>query len=178
MPPPERQRLFFALWPDEPLRRQLTMVLGGERFRDAGGRAVAPEDLHITLRYLGALSGTRRCCAERVASAVGRRGGFRMELSHVGYWPGPRVAWLGMEETPAALRQLVDALETGLRGCDLPPERRPYHPHLTFLRKARPEGLPDSVEPLLWQVESFVLAGSVSNRGGVRYRVLRRWSLL
>lgn len=176
MPPAERQRLFFALWPDEGLRLRLVRTLGGREFQKTTGRAVAAQNLHITLRYLGALSPSEQECAERVA-AVLHADGFSIELNRVDYWAGPRVAWLGTDEIPAQLQKLVEDLETGLRRCGLPPETRPYQPHLTFLRNARPGGLPRTIEPLSWRVDDFVLVRSVTVSGGVRYELLRRWDL-
>ncbi|HFC54230.1 MAG TPA: RNA 2',3'-cyclic phosphodiesterase [Gammaproteobacteria bacterium] len=176
MPRVEGQRLFFALWPDDELRLRLAELLESGEFRNAAGRAVAVENLHITLRYLGVISPAQQACAERVAAAI-RAEGFSITLNRVGYWAGPRVAWLGAGEIPAPLQKLVAELESGLQGCGLPPETRPYRPHLTILRRARSDGLPRHIEPLPWQVEGFVLVRSVTVQGGVRYEVVRRWEL-
>ncbi len=170
-----RQRLFFALWPEESLRRELQRLLTGEPFKGAAGRQVVPENYHITLRYLGPLTREQRACAERVADTL-RGEDFQLTLDRVGYWPGPRVAWLGSAQVPAALGRLVEALEKGLESCGFEAERRPFQPHLTFLRKARPKGLPVSVSPIVWPVDRFALVRSRTLPEGVRYDVIRSWS--
>lgn len=176
MPPDKRQRLFFALWPDEALRRQLKKRLSEQAFRSSGGRTVPPENFHITLRYLGSLSGEERQCVEHVADSV-REAGFQLVLDRVGYWRGPRVAWLGASISPPALYNLVKQLESGLVSCGLEPESRPCQPHLTFLRKAQPRALPVELPPVTWPVNHFVLVRSVTLPEGVHYEVVRSWNL-
>ncbi len=170
-----RQRLFFALWPDQPLRRELERLLTGEPFKAVTGRRVVPENYHITLRYLGPVTEAQQSCVERIADRL-QGEDFRLTLDRVGYWPGPRVAWLGAEQVPAALGRLVEALESGLESCGFEPERRPFQPHLTFLRKARPTALPTTVSPIVWPVDRFALVRSHTLPEGVRYDVVRSWS--
>ncbi len=176
MPPDKRQRLFFAMWPDEALRRRLKQLLAEKPFQAVGGRSVPPENFHITLRYLGSLSESKRQCVERVADNI-HADKFQLVLDQAGYWRGPGVAWLGASETPPILLNLVKELETSLEACGLEPESRPYQPHLTFLRKARPEALPSTITPILWQVERFVLVHSVTLPEGVHYEIVRSWNL-
>ncbi|HHS84090.1 MAG TPA: RNA 2',3'-cyclic phosphodiesterase [Gammaproteobacteria bacterium] len=176
MPPDKRQRLFFALWPDEALRQQLIKRLSEQMFRSSGGRPVPPENFHITLRYLGSLSSEERQCAEHVADTV-RAVSFQLVLDRTGYWRGPKVAWLGAGAPPPALLDLVKQLEAGLVSCGLEPELRSYQPHLTFLRKGRPKMLPAEIPPVIWPVNRFVLVHSVTLPEGVHYEVVRSWNL-
>lgn len=169
----ERQRLFFALWPDEALREALTPLLRLKR--ECGGRAHPPSNLHITLNFLGMVDAAIRDCLERAADEIAVPP-FELTLDRFGYWPRPKVMWLGCSKVPGPLQALVEGLNGAMRGCGLQPEGRPYHPHLTLLRKAQraPTAEPPS---LTWQADDFVLAESVSTPGGVEYRVLRRWPL-
>ncbi len=177
MPPDKRQRLFFALWPDEAVRQQLKQLLAGEGFQAAGGRPVPPKNFHITLRYLGSLSEPERQCAERVADQI-HASGFQLVLDQAGFWRGPRVVWLGASSTPVALAGLVKQLEAGVKSCGLEPESRSCLPHLTFLRKARTEAFPSAFPPIIWQVERLVLVHSDTLPEGVYYEVIRSWNLL
>lgn len=52
------RRVFFALWPDEPLRSSF-MHATHELARAAGGRLVAPRNLHVTLLFLGPVAEDR-----------------------------------------------------------------------------------------------------------------------
>ncbi len=168
-----KQRLFFALWPDDGLREALTPLL--KLKRECDGRGMQPGNLHITLNFLGSIDADTRDCMELAAADIALPP-FELTLDHFGYWPRPKVMWLGCRETPEPLAQLAEELNRAGEACGLQPENRPYHPHLTLLRKAK--RAPQSPAPeLLWQVNEFVLVESVSVPKGVEYRVVRRWPL-
>jgi len=167
------ERLFFALWPDAAVRRRLVELCAG--LPRHHGREPHPEDLHLTLAFLGELDTERRGCAEAAADRV-RAEPFLLRLDQVGYWPRPRILWCGASECPESLLGLLATLHHGLLRCGFAPERRPFVPHLTLARKApRLDGLRLD-PPIDWPAAELVLAGS---RLGERpsYQVLRRWAL-
>ncbi len=169
----DKQRLFFALWPSDELRESLIPLL--KLKQECGGRAHPPGNLHITLNFLGMLDADTRDCLEQAAGEI-IAPPFELTLDRFGYWPRPRVMWLGCNEMPEPLGELVQALNRVVEQCGLQPERRPYHPHLTLLRKAKQ--VPTMPAPELhWPVNDFVLVESASTPGGVEYRVLRSWPL-
>lgn len=177
MPEQQTARLFFALWPDDEVRRQLWVLSRtlGEVSRHSG-KPVAVHNLHLTLAFLGAVNHAMRCCVEQAAARV-EAPPFEITLDCAGYWGRPRIQWAGCEHTPAALQQLVEALNQQLGSCGYQPERREFAPHVTLRRKSRP--LPRSVvvDPITWKATDFCLVQSVSAVQGVEYRVLRRWAL-
>ena len=130
----ERQRLFFALWPDDALRQTITPLL--KLHQQCGGRAHPPAHLHMTLNFLGGVEADTCDCLEQAAAdiAIPR---FELRLDRFGYWPRPRVMWLGCSETPAPLTELVSVLSEMVECCGLEQEHRPYQPHMTLLRKAQ-----------------------------------------
>lgn len=167
------QRLFFALWPSGELRDSLTPLLKFDK--ECGGRPHPPSNMHITLNFLGMVDADTRDCLEQAAHEIVIPS-FDLTLDRFGYWPRPKVMWLGCSDTPETMRALVGALNGAMEQCGLEPEKRPYQPHLTLLRKAK--RVPQGEAPVLhWQAKEFVLAESVSTPGGVEYRVLRRWPL-
>jgi 2'-5' RNA ligase len=170
----DEQRLFLALWPDAEVRAGL------ERVRDEAtrgkGRPTHSGDLHATLVFLGALTAERRACVERAADAV-RGPAFGLTLDRLGYWPRPRILWCGPSLVPDALRGLVAALQQGLAGCGIEPDRRPYSAHVTLARKARPLAPRPLETPLPWQVSDFALVASRLGGDPPHYEVLRRWAL-
>jgi 2'-5' RNA ligase len=167
------ERLFFALWPGDDQRRALTRVQ--RALPPHHGRDAHPDDLHITLVFLGELDPEQRACAEAAADAV-QGESFVLTLNRFGCFPRPRVLWCGADEHPPPLLDLVGALNRGLDPCHIRLDRRPYSPHATLARNAPPlrSFLLDA--PIPWPVDGFVLA--TSREGGPpRYRVLRRWRL-
>jgi 2'-5' RNA ligase len=171
----ESERLFFAVDPPEVLRAPLS-ALSRTVLPQGVGRAVAAENLHLTLVFLGEVEAPRRACAEEAAAAV-RGAPFQLTLDHLGWWGTPQVLWAAPASTPPELVLLVKDLERALKTCDHRPEQRTYQAHLTLARKvARPLPLPP-MEPLVWEIGEFVLYRSDSVPGGSRYVALRRFPL-
>jgi 2'-5' RNA ligase len=170
----EAQKLFFALWPDKRVREELLGISGS--LPTHGGRAPHPQDLHITLVFLGMVTGDRYPCVTQVADGI-ENDSFSLCIDQVGYWRKPRILWCGLRETPPALGNLVSNLQLGLKDCGFQPEKRAYSPHVTLARKSRyVEGF-RLERPFRWYPAEFVLAASGSGAEPPRYRILRRWPL-
>lgn len=168
------QRLFFALWPDPQTRDKLVAI---QRATQApSGVALHPDDLHLTLAFLGQVSSAQSAGVKAVADAM-RPTTINLSIDHLGHWPQPRVIWAGPTQVPPALTELVAALWGGLEACGFQPETRPYRPHITLYRKAKALLSAATPRPLVWQPVDFVLACSLSGPGLPRYKVLQRWPL-
>lgn len=173
--PSSRQRLFFALWPDAAVCAALDAA-AREYGRDTG-RLMPPQNLHLTLAFLGELTAEQRACMEAVAGTVTGQP-FVVILNRLGFWPRPRVLWAGAEDIPAALEDLVAGLNRALASCGYQPETRPFQAHVTLARKASRPPRQIAIAPIRWTVRDFCLAQSVPGERGSEYRVLRRWPLL
>ena len=171
---PERQRLFFALWPDAALQARCgglaAEVLGG------AGRRIPAEKLHLTLSFLGSVDAPARACLEGGAETV-RAAPFTLTLDRLGHFPRPQVLWLGTEAPPPELLHLVEQLRQVQRGCALEPERRRFQAHLTLARKVRRRPRLGEVERVTWPVTDFALVASQTLPSGARYEVVARWPL-
>jgi 2'-5' RNA ligase len=168
------QKLYFALWPDHATRAALQRI--GRSLPSHGGRPTHPEDLHLTLVFLGQVEAERFDCVLRAADAV-RVKPFELTIDRTGYWRRPKILWCGPPETPRALDQLVAELQGELQKCGFQPEDRPYSPHVTLARKSRPVEPIQLEEPLEWRVHEFTLVASLPVFKPPRYKVLRRWDL-
>jgi len=169
------QRLFFALWPEPGLQQTLHKLarelLGRER-----ARLVAADNLHLTLAFLGSVDAATRDCLERAADAI-RSAPFTLVFDCAGWFPRPRVFWLGCPETPPALAGLVLALRAAQRGCGLEPEARPWVPHLTVARKVNRRPRPTAFQTIDWRIARFALVESRTDPEGAHYTPLREWNL-
>lgn len=168
-------RLFFALWPDEPLRARMAPL--AERVATHSGKPVPAANLHLTLAFLGQVDEGRMGCALRVGEGVAAPP-FEMVLDCLGHFRQPQVAWLGPTNPPGALLALAARLAAGLTAaCGFDAESRPFHPHVTLARKVRHGFRRRAMEPLSWRVNEFVLVESKPSTESSRYEVLGRWPL-
>ncbi len=101
-------------------------------------RWVRAEQMHLTLRFLGDTpAGRLPALAAALDDVAGRRAPFALRLSGVGCFPNarrPRVVWVGLGGEEAALAALVADLNAALGALGLPPEDKPFRPHLTLGR--------------------------------------------
>ena len=168
------QRLFFALWPDPAVRAALAGVTAGLKL--PRGRLTPPQNLHVTLVFLGGADTARRACVEAAADAIQAKG-FAVTLDRTGWWRRPQVFWAGSSVTPPPLLDLVRALQAGCEACGFPRENRPFEVHATLARKVPAEPPALDLEPIPWPVDHFVLVESALTPAGSEYRVLRTWPL-
>lgn len=105
-------------------------------------RWVPENQLHLTLRFIGEV-GPREFGAIKAALSKLTFPRFSLQLRGMGHFPPgrhPRVLWVGMEANEI-LNQLYGAVELSLTDAGIPPEDRPFSPHLTLARlKDTPPG--------------------------------------
>jgi 2'-5' RNA ligase len=166
-----RRRLFFALWPDPDVHRQLAAAS-----RNLTKHPVADTNLHMTLLFLGGRPASElECFCEAAGKLQGEA--FELQLDYLGNWARPGIQWLGTSSIPPALLRLVNELQQALKPCGVEEDNRRFVPHITLSRKEKRPRVKAGLEAIHWQVQDFVLAESVSAGGGVRYDVLERWPL-
>ncbi len=103
-------------------------------------RWVPPENIHLTLKFLGDIS-TRnlRLIQELMAREAALYPPFEFSAGTLGAFPSmrhPRVLWVGVEG-PKVLFQLQESLEKVMARLGYPPDSKPFAPHLTLARMAR-----------------------------------------
>lgn len=134
-----------------------------------------PDILHITLVFLGDTELARVDELRRLAAETDTRR-FSLNLNHAACWRHNKVGFLSPEESPPELLQLVYGLEDKLEEAGFAFDERPYKPHLTLLRNTRcTTQVP--IDPIRWDNEEFVLAGSSTTDHGPSYELLGRWPL-
>jgi 2'-5' RNA ligase len=188
------RRLFVALDPPEPVRRRLA-ALAVELRRSAGRHAdevrwVPPENVHLTLQFLGAVPEERVRDVEATvrAAAAGSRP-LSLELKGAGGFPNarrPRVVWAGLAGEVVALAALVADLGRRLAPLGFAPEERPFSAHLTLGRARDGRGAPGLAGALAhaaeadgtpWRAGDVALFESHLSPKGPRYEVIARASL-
>jgi 2'-5' RNA ligase len=171
-------RLFFALEMPAEVRQALAGVVERLRPRAPAVRWVRPEGIHLTLRFLGEVEEPRLGAIVAAARSLPAGGALRLRTGGLGAFPArgrPRVVWLGLEESGAALRALKEGLEAALERIGFAPEGRDWSPHLT-LGRIKPGGDPRAAlaataapAALEFELREFVLMESRLEPSGARY---------
>ena len=167
-------RLFFALWPNEGVRKKISScvkLLPAHR-----GRGVPRYNWHMTLHFIGNTTFAQKDCLHDQAKKVNAKP-FDLRIDRVGYFKKPKVFWLGCQQPPRALVDLQKNLGGLITECEYQPETRPYSPHITVARKVSEKPEMTSFGSIDWHIDRFVLIESVSEPNGVRYRVLEDYRL-
>lgn len=193
-------RLFTAVELPDEVRAAVAAAAGPllDPFPDA--RRVAPENLHVTLRFLGdvepgAVDAIRAALAD--ASSASPSGAARVR--GFGAFPGPRsprVIWAGVDDPSGAITTLERNVSARIEGLGFPPEDRPYAPHVTVARiggsrrprRGRradasgpgPAFTPPPPQPLgpEFPVRELSLVASELSPRGPRYRAVDRFPLV
>ena len=138
---PQTIRTFIAVEMDPAIRRAAKGLI--EKFRAAGADVgwVAPEKMHLTLKFLGDVRETDvPLVCEAVGEAVAGAAPFELDVRGAGAFPNlsrPRVIWLGSGEGEQAMAGLADRIEAVLESLGFAREARRFHAHLTLGRVRR-----------------------------------------
>lgn len=163
---PENLRLFYALWPDQATRSALMRLQSSVL-----GRRVPPDNLHLTLAFLGMQSSTLLPQLEHILSQLASPA-IELILDRLGYFLKHRIAWVGMQQVPEPLEALQQALTTALLqhriGFD---QLSRFKPHITLARAAHMPA-DSACAPIIWRADHIALVQSTTHAGGPQYRVL------
>lgn len=166
------KRLFFALWPDDESRQRINAL---NQSIDEAGRKLVPENLHITLVFLGNVADEIAAEVQKQASTI-RGTPIDLSFDELDYWRRPRVLCLTCRRQPHHLYSLVNALVGMVEQFPIRLDKRAYRAHITLARKAQRR--PDiEFEPIAIHSDRFALVQSISTDSGVRYKVLESWPL-
>ena len=138
----ENIRTFIALELPEELKKKLSQVQQKFIEKTGGVRWVKPENLHLTLKFLGSTPQDKVPevirALEQAAEGMSRFGYF---VSGLGAFPNPRnpkVIWAGMK-TGSELAAFQQKLDDSLSSIGVPQEKRPFSAHLTLGRVKDPK---------------------------------------
>jgi 2'-5' RNA ligase len=149
-------------------------------------RLVRPEQLHLTLVFIGEVDDERAAAVEAVMRPDIPVDPFDIELSSCGVFPArgsARVLWLGVGRGAGGLEQLFDVVARRARAAGVSIEGRPFTPHLTVGRwpgdsRSRPTPqLPDPGVVAAQRVAEVTLFQSRLTSRGAEHAVVTRATL-
>jgi 2'-5' RNA ligase len=124
-------RLFIALDLPDSARETLSRISYGL----PGASWVPPEQMHLTLRFLGELDGELFHVIQEALGGI-RSPAFFLTLKGVGHFPkrgDPETLWAGVAENEELIR-LRNRVESLLVRRGVEPEARKFHPHVTLAK--------------------------------------------
>ena len=139
-------RLFVALELPAAVRENLAALLESLRAVSPQTRWVRPENLHVTLKFMGEVPETKLAATRSALAGVRSDQLTTVDFRGLGFFPNekhPRVFWAGIEASPN-LKTLAADIERAMEKLGIPREQRPFSPHLTLAR-FEPPGLPDKL---------------------------------
>ena len=147
---------------------------------------VAPENLHITMKFLGSITEERRQAVAAMLRRVAQHEEpFPLGVdAGVGAFPSmtaPRVIWAGLSTGKEVVTRLADAIEREGEALAFTKDDRPFSAHVTLGRVRSPKHRHALVQalqecawkaPAPWRVTSLTLYQSVLGSDGPTYSVL------
>lgn len=175
-------RLFVAIDLPPAIRERLVSLCCGL----PGARWVDPEQMHLTLRFIGEVNSSVFQLVREALTEV-RSDPFTLRLEGIGFFPPrglPRVAWAGIRKNDQ-LVQLRNRIESVLVRSGLEPEGRKFSPHITLARLNNTPG--SRIGAYLahngmflseeFPVREFFLYSSVLNSRGAKHYIEQRYAL-
>lgn len=174
-------RTFLAIEISQEAKSAIAELQNRLRDADADVSWTRPDNIHLTLKFLGEVSESliadvARVCLECAANCRS----LSVTLSGVGAFPDfrqPRVLWVGLGGDLDALVQLQKELDEGLSRIGFERDRKPFRAHLTMGRvKSRRNtralmaiAKEYELAPIAFKVNEVVLMQSQLHPAGSRY---------
>jgi 2'-5' RNA ligase len=130
-------RSFIAFDMDnESVLKKIAEIQGLLAKTGADLKLVEPQNIHVTLRFLGNITPT---AAEKIHEEMKKTQfiPFTIRIYGTGAFPDlryPRVAWAGITEGADQLRSIFNQLEPRLHALGFAPDSKGFSPHLTIVR--------------------------------------------
>jgi len=175
-------RTFVAVPLPAKIRDRLALMAGGV----PGARWVSPENMHLTLRFIGDVDEARLEDIDLALKQI-EAPAFTLELQGIGQFTTgrkPRTLWVGVAQSEL-LSRLHQKTESALVRAGFPREERKFAPHVTLarLKEAPPARVGRFLQTHgLFQagpisVDRFGLYESHMGRDGASYQPIRIYPL-
>ena len=139
-------RLFVALVIPSTIRKTLAALIESLRAVSPQTRWVRPENLHVTLKFIGEVPEAKLAAIRSELSNVHSDHPVLIDFRGLGFFPSekyPRVFWAGIEASPN-LKTLAGDVDLAMEKLGIRREQTPFSPHLTLAR-FEPPRLPEKL---------------------------------
>jgi len=153
---------------------------------DIGIKKVAPDNLHLTLKFLGELNEKKIEDVKKKLKEVELER-FLVKLKGIGCFPNKdfiRIVWIGVSEGKENLIQLQEKINEKLFDVGFGKEKK-FEPHLTIARVGFLQDKKRFIEKLRkikpkwkFEVSSFELMESILQKNGPEYKEIKSFKLI
>lgn len=164
------QRLFFSLKFTQAQQQQLLPYQTQALALSNSARAVAVDNLHLTLFFLG-LTDAQTKQQLLVAAQQIQLPRFKLTLDYLACFSKPKILYLAPSQIPTELSALQQQLSEVCKAHGFNDMHDSYRPHITLARHGVYDGTV-AVAPLNLSISEFALYLSESHHGKVQYRPL------
>ncbi|MBU2063826.1 MAG: RNA 2',3'-cyclic phosphodiesterase [Candidatus Omnitrophica bacterium] len=132
-------RAFIAIDIGRELRQELKIIQDGLKQHLRGKLTwVKPENIHLTLKFLGNITVTHLNYIGNTLDGIAREEKpFSVSLAQINAFPDittPRIIWVGIDNAIAIIQDIQDKLEIRLSRAGFKKEAKEFYPHLTLAR--------------------------------------------
>jgi 2'-5' RNA ligase len=132
-------RLFVAIDVEDEARDAIVREQKrlGQLLSRAQPRWALPEQIHLTLTFIGEIDSARLTPIVDAMSRDFARAPFRLVFGGLGVFPAhgaPRVLWIGVSEGEGRVVELQEDVARRLAAVGVTSDERPFRPHLTLGR--------------------------------------------
>ncbi len=137
-------RTFIAIELDDICRRPLLNLIQNDLPRARDVRWCTPQQLHLTLKFLGEISDSQLpSVCQAATTACAAIAPFPIRIAGLGCFPGPRnprVLWCGIDDPEQGCQRWVTHVDPLLEQLGFKPETRAFTPHITLGRSRSTAG--------------------------------------
>jgi 2'-5' RNA ligase len=183
-----RLRLFVAMDIPHAAKDLINSAINELRGDVEGARWVKPQNLHLTLKFIGEYTEEGLSRLSNEIRATGERcTAFKAALGGCGAFPSrgrARVIWVGMDTGIEEAGAVARKLDARLEKVGVKREERPFRGHITLARSKRPqectsvladlERLLGGLREISFEVDEMVLYRSILGPPGPTYTALER----
>jgi len=167
-------RLFIAINFNADTKSKLQALCDDLRMASGRGRYSLPENLHLTLAFLGECDAKQTAATKSAIDEVDFDP-FYLQIDRIGRFKrsGGDIWWAGVRENKA-LADLYKDLTPRLRERGFGSEERKFNPHITLGREVVTKAQPRQVEPFGETVSRIDLMKSERIHGKLTYTSIHR----
>lgn len=186
-------RIFVAIDFPEKIKEEIKKLLEKLKEIDSNIKWVKPENIHITIKFLGEVAGEEKIenINNRLKEICSSYHNFNISISDIGSfpdWKSPRILWLDVDEGKEELIKLARVVdkEFGDPLFGVEKEKRSFNAHITIARIKKTENLEklkSAIDNLIFKsdkikVQEIILMKSTLTSNGPIYEPISYFPLL